>query len=338
MGLPTRANASKPLRVALRTRSASWHTSALLVGALMLAPSLSAAQDKTSAEELFQLGKASMAKKDYSKACAYFQGSLNADFALGTLLNLGICLEQAGKIASAWGSFRTLEDKATQANQAERAKYAHDRAEALRPRLSRVRIVLSPDAKALNGLTVKIDGVVAQPELFEAGVPVDSGSRAIVVSAPEHDDWTTSISVDGDKQKLDLTIPGLKLTPVVEKPPTVITKTAPPPSSTRTVGFVVGGIGAASLVAGGIFGLLAIGANKDSKCDGCVEGSDELTNAKAAYSRANAFAWVTNFALGLGVVGVGVGTVLVLTSGSGEKKKTARLLISPNGLGIGGTL
>lgn len=311
----------------------------LLAAALVLAPSVAAAQDKASAEELFQLGKASMAKKDYAKACAYFQGSLNADFALGTLLNLGICLEQAGKTASAWGAFRTLEDKANQASQAERARYAHERAEALRPKLSRVRIVLSPEAKALNGLTVKIDNVVAQPELFEVGVPVDSGTRGITASAPEHDEWTTTINVDGDKQKLELTIPGLKLTPVAAPPPpTVITKTAPPPSNARTIGFVVGGIGAASLVAGGVFGLLAIGANKDSKCDGCVEGSDELTNAKAAYSRANAFAWVTNFAIGLGVVGVGVGTVLVLTSGSGEKKKTARLLVSPNGFGIGGTL
>jgi hypothetical protein len=310
----------------------------LLAGALMLGPSVAQAQDKASAEELFQLGKAAMAKNDLTKACAYFQGSLNADFALGTLLNLGICLEQAGKLASAWGAFRSLEDKARQAgpNQAERARYAHDRAELLRPRLSRVRIVLSPEAKAMNGLTVKIDGVVAQPELFEAGVPVDPGTRGVVVSAPEHDDWTQTVTVEGEKQKLDLTVPGLKLSPVMPKP--AAPPPPPPPSSTRTVGFVVGGIGAASMVAGGIFGLLALGASKDSKCDGCIEGSDELSDAKGAYSRANAFAWVTNIAIGVGVVGLGVGTALVLTSGSGAKKKTARLVVSPNGLGVGGTL
>jgi hypothetical protein len=328
MGSPIRAIANSPL------------IAGLVVGALMLAPSGAAAQDsKASAEELFQLGKAAMAKNDLTKACAYFQGSLNADFALGTLLNLGICLEQAGTLASAWGAFRSLEDKARQAGptQAERARYAHDRAELLRPRLSRLRIVLSPEAKAVNGLTVKIDGVVAQPELFEVGVPVDPGTRGVVVSAPAHDDWNETVTVAGEKQKLDLTVPGLKLSPVMA-PPVAPAPPPPPPSSTRTVGFVIGGIGAASLVAGGVFGLLALGASKDSKCDGCIDGSDELTNAKAAYSRANAFAWVTNIALGVGVVGLGVGTALVLTSGSGAKKRTAQLLLSPSGVGIGGTL
>ena len=326
MGFPTRASASR----------------AAVIAALLLAPSVASAQDKTSAEELFQLGKQAMAKNDLVKACAYFQGSLNADFALGTLLNLGICFEQAGKHASAWGAFRTLEDRARQASppQAERAKYAHDRAELLRPRLSRVRIVLSPEAKALAGLTVKIDQVVAQPELFDVGVPVDIGKRAVVVSAPEHEDWTQVVSIDAEKQKVDVNVPALKATPAAPVAPPPVAPPPPPPAEnpTRTIGFAVGGAGAAMLLTGGVFGFLALRASKSAECEACVDPSDELTDAKSAYSRARAFAWVSNVGIGLGVVGLGIGTVLVLTSGAGENKKTARLLVSPSGIGIGGTL
>ena len=72
-----------------RTRARA-SSAVALAAALLLLPAAAAAQDKASAEELFQLGKAAMAKNDLAKACNYFQGSLNADFALGTLLNLAI--------------------------------------------------------------------------------------------------------------------------------------------------------------------------------------------------------------------------------------------------------
>ena len=114
----------------------------------LFAPSSAVAQDRASAEELFQLGKGAMARHELLKACNYFQASLTAEFALGTLLNLAICHEQAGKIASAWAEYRTLEDRSRQETppQLDRAQFAHDHAEALRPRLSRVRIVVSPEA------------------------------------------------------------------------------------------------------------------------------------------------------------------------------------------------
>lgn len=325
------------------TRTRATNAAALLALAIALVPSVAAAQDKN-AEDLFQLGKTSMASKDFAKACGYFQASLNAEFALGTLLNLAICHEQAKMIASAWSDYRLLEDKARAATppQAERAKYAHEHAELLRPRLSRMRIIVAADAKALSGLTVKIDGVVAQPELYDVGVPVDIGKHTVVATAPEHDDSTQTIGVDEDKQRVDVTITALKASPVAPPPPAVAgPKTSAPPAdsgSNRTIGYVVGGIGAASLVAGGVFGLLALGASKDAKCEGCVDPSGELDSAKSAYSRANTFGWVSNIAVGVGIVGLGIGTVLVLTSGSGAEKKTARLLVSPNGIGIGGTL
>ena len=264
--------------------------------ALVLVATSAGAQNRASAEELFQLGKGAMARQDYTKACGYFQASLSADFALGTLLNLAVCHEQAGKVASAWSEYKVLEDKAARATPAQndRAKFAHDHAEALRPRLSRLRVVVAADDKAMKGFTVKIDDAVAQPELFDVGVPVDVGKRVVTATAPEHETWTQNVSVDDEKMKLDVTIPALKVVPKAPPP-----STRPDPAqlaeverkeaakSRRTLGFVVGGIGVGSLAVGTVFGILAVGAKKDTACgNGCILGSGEFTNAHDAFTPA----------------------------------------------------
>lgn len=326
----------------------AWILASSALALVTLAPRAAHADDKLLAEELFHQAKTEMAAKNYGKACGLFQSSLNADFALGTLLNLASCHEQAGKLASAWSEYRMLEDRANQTTppQLDRVKFAHDKAEAIRPKLARVRIVLSPAAKELVGLSVKIDGTNAPAELFDAGIPIDTGKHTVIASAAQHEDWTQNVSVDADKQKLEVTIPALAATkveaPPVAPPPPPVTPPPPEPAKAdhRTVGYVVGGIGAAALATGLVFGLLAIGPANDAKdCsgDGCPGNSDQLRKAQDGYDKANTFGWVSNIALIAGAVGVGVGTVLVLTSGSGADKKTARLVVAPNGAGIGGS-
>jgi hypothetical protein len=318
------------------------------------------AAERANAEELFQLGKGAMARGEVSKACGYFQASLDADFALGTLLNLAICHETAGKIASAWAEYRTLEDKARRATppQADRAQFAREHAEALRPRLSRLRVVLAPEAARTKGLVVKIDGVVAAPELYDAGVPVDTGKRSITASAPERAEWSQTIAVDDERLTLAVNIPALAVQQTrgqAEVDSNEVERLSAE-RSRRTVGFVVGGIGVASLVTGGVFGLLAASAADDAKCAApCFttrapeEGGGEnpaFVDARDAYQRADTFGWVSNVTLAAGVIGIGVGTWLVISAGSTPAKPAAqrglRLLPTPTvgggALTIGGTL
>lgn len=118
--------------------------------------------------------------------------------------------------------------------------------------------------------------------------------------------------------------------------------------SRRTVGFVVGGIGAAALATGAIFGFLALQAKEDARCTSpCPELSEpnvrnpRLREAEDAYDRSNTFAWVSNIGLAAGVVGLGIGTYLVLTSNT-KSKTTGWLAPSPlpggGGLSLGGAL
>lgn len=331
-------------------RSIRTSASSVFAAALLFAAMPASAQDRAGAEELFQLGKGAMTRQDYGKACSYFQASLNADYALGTLLNLAICHETAGKLASAWSEYRVLEDKARRATppQNDRANFAHDHAEALRPRLSRLHIVLGAEDKAMNGFVVKIDGAVAQPELFDVGVPVDVGSRTITAWAPDHEAWTQTINIADERLKLDVTVPALKSSPKAPPPP----PPKPDPSilaalqkreeakSQRTLGFVIGGIGLGVAAAGGVFGILALGAKKDTACgNGCIKGSTDLSNAHDAFTRANTFGWVSNIALGAGALGAGIGAYLVFSADSGDGDAPGadiRAGLTPGGVTLGG--
>ena len=83
----------------------------------------------------------------------------------------------------------------------------------------------------------------------------------------------------------------------------------------RTAGFIVAGIGLASLTVGGISGILALSASGDATCASpCPAGSAKLANADSAYDRTNTLAWVSNVTLAVGVVGLAVGAYLVLTA------------------------
>lgn len=292
------------------------------------------------------MGKAALARKDYAAACGHFQASLKTDFALGTLLNLALCHEAEGKLASAWSEFRQLEDRAARATppQTDRAEFAHERAEALRPRLSRLRLLLAPETKALAKLAITIDGNAVERSLYEAGVPVDPGRHEIAVGAPGRQDWTDTVMVAGEQQSVAVDVPALQIAVAPVRPVQVDLAEADRIAAARarrTAGFVVGGVGALSLGAGLLFGALALGEDDDAVCASpCYttepDGSPgrALASARDAYDRQNTYGWVSNVGIGVGLAALGVGTYLVLTS----PKTKARARFTPTGMVVEGWL
>src|SRR5580693_2868029 len=124
--------------IPMRTRLV-W-ASGLALGALLI-PTAAYGQksaDAARAEALFAEGRRLMAGHDYTAACPKFADSQALDPAPGTALNLATCYERAGKLASAWATFKTAQASAESAGQRDRAAAARKQVANLEPKLSRL--------------------------------------------------------------------------------------------------------------------------------------------------------------------------------------------------------
>jgi hypothetical protein len=287
------------------------------------------ADKRTDAEELFRRAKALMNENKHREACPLFEESERLDPQMGTLLNLAICHETVGKIASAWGEFRAVEQMAKQANREDRMKLAHERAEKLEPRLARIKVLVPADAK-VHGLTIKVDGEVKGEPLW-SGVAVDPGTRTVEVSAPGKKTATLKVKVDDEGMSVPITIPKLDDAPKVANPTTNPTGPSDEELSSnrskKTMGFVVGGLGLAAMATGGVFGVLAImrdGEAHDQCPKPCFAGSKEAQAADTTTDRALLFANVSNVVIPIGAIALIIGGYMVLSAGPTERASSAQ--------------
>jgi len=309
----------------------------LVCAAWLLTASLAHADKLTDAEELFRRAKGLMAENKHREACPLLEESQKLDPQMGTLLNLAICHENIGKIASAWGEFRAVEQLARAANREDRVKLARERAAKLEPRLTRLKIIVPPEAK-VTGLVVKVDGETKGEPLW-SGVAVDPGTRTVEASAPGKKPSSLEVKVDDEGAVVPVTIPTLEDEPVAKPTPTqdpdegdhARGEEYAANRSRKTTGIIVGGIGVATMAAGGVFGVLAILSDGDAVAacpQPCVAGSRQAMTADDTTDRALVFANVANVVIPIGLVAAAIGGYLFLSAGPTEKP-TARALLAP---------
>jgi len=169
---------------------------------------------------LFREGKRLMGEGNVAAACEAFEGSYDKDPAVSTLLNLADCREKNQQYASAWGHFveaarkaRSLPDGAALIEVAQR------RADALEARLSYL-IIAVPDEARIAGLTITRNGDAVEPAEWNRTMPVDGGSYRIEAKAPAHEPWSTSVTIENEKDKESVNVPRFAeiATPVVSTP------------------------------------------------------------------------------------------------------------------------
>jgi len=249
------------------------------------------AGDTSTAEHLFEEGLGAMKKQDYKAACDAFAGSNEADPSPGTQINLALCNERQGKLASAWGWYRTAAGLAEQRGQKERADLARAEAAKLEPKLHKLVIAIKPPLP--EGLTVTRDGATVPSAVIGKEVPVDPGEHTIEVSAKGKQPFRQKVVVPAGPGVDRLEVPALA-DAKDDKPATTVAPaplvTEPPPagggrdgSTQRTIGFIAGGAGLAAGVVAGILGVLTIAEEN--------EREDQQQNAqRAEVERANAVA------------------------------------------------
>jgi tetratricopeptide (TPR) repeat protein len=139
---------------------------------------------------IFVEGRRLMGAGRPAEACEKFALAYKKDpGAIGTLLNLGLCNEQTGKLATAADWFRKAEKKAVELKIGEAQTQAKQRLEGIAGKIPKVKIEISPPSpKSI----VKLDGtaVTAVGQL-----EVDPGRHTIEVVAPGKKPATTTFEI-----------------------------------------------------------------------------------------------------------------------------------------------
>jgi hypothetical protein len=268
------------------------------------------------AEMLFFTGRGLMEAGRYPEACAKLGESYRLDAASGTLLNLAVCNEKIGKIASAWGEYRDALAEARRMNRPDREALASDHIKVIEPDLPFLTITVPPHVRAIRGLEIMRNGIPIQGAGWDTELPVDPGDVEIVERAPLYKPKTLHVTV-GKKEHGTITVEPLEIAPI-ERPP------VPFWTARRSAGFIMLAGGVAAAVGGTLFGLQAIHQKQESdnncqtyfnqlRCNS--SGVSEMSNAKTA-------AWLSDGLFGLAIAGVGVGSYFFFTTSSGQERAT----------------
>jgi len=282
----------------------------VLVVALCALPAAAHAAPPTEGEKLFREGRNAMQDKDYETACARFAESQKKEPAPGTSLNLGECEERRNHLIAAREAFVSA---AANFLTADKKGYATGRAEALDKRIPRIVVRVT---NAPKGTIVR-----ANDHVVEQGVEqrLDPGDVAFTVEAPATHTKKLTVALKEGSTLAEIELGPLDVDgPMIPKAkPDATVPSGPPPASEanplRTVGWVLVGVGAASLVVGGVTGIMTLdraGTVKDH-CDGDLACDPEGTSAASSGKTLSLVSTITIIA---GVVGIGVGTVLILTN------------------------
>ncbi|MDB4955878.1 MAG: hypothetical protein JWO36_3447 [Myxococcales bacterium] len=162
----------------------SWIVIAALTGRLASADS-----DK-SAPALFEEGRKELAAGHFDVACEKFEESIRKDpRAVGTLLNIGLCNERLGKVATALERFIEAYDRAGEAKLPEMQKAADEHILRLRTQVPFVEVTYT--AAALDGETLLIDDRVIRRGA--ARLTLDPGPHTVVLTAPGRLPYETTV-------------------------------------------------------------------------------------------------------------------------------------------------
>lgn len=297
---------------------------------------------KAAAQALYDEAARLMEANDFAAACKKFEDSERVFQGVGTRARLGECYAKLDRLASAWTTYRSALS-AAETRGDPRAAELQRRAEAIEPRLSRLRIVVPPDAR-VPGLTISRGGLDVPTGLWGSAVPVDGGVHTIEASAPGRISQRATVTVALERGNVEIVIVPLQKTAEPAPAPSAVPASAPTSSAPlsapapsqvvsrpqRITGLVVGAFGIAGLGVGGFFGLQTISKKNASNADGhcnaanvCDATGTSLRNeAKSSATLATVF---TTF----GVAAIGGGAVLFL-SAPAETSPRAGLRVAPD--------
>jgi hypothetical protein len=291
----------------------------------------------TVAVDMFDAGDALMNNGRVHEACPKYAESYRLDPRLGVLLHWADCLEQDGKLASAYAAFRDAVELAERAAD-RRRKLAVARVRALEPRLSRI-IIDAPKNGLPEDAAIQLDSMNLVASGLGVGIAVDPGEHWVRASAPGFAPFATSLVVSGEGRVERVTIPALQRVVSAEpelsprtaaavgqatRSTAVTTRRVPSGADARSndqkwLGVAVAGAGVVALGVGAFFAVETLDAldQREAICprDPCPANADRDRVRTLEADARTAQAWALGLSIG-GAIAVVAGTVLYLRSPS----------------------
>jgi tetratricopeptide (TPR) repeat protein len=283
-------------------------------------------RDQAAAEALFRAGRSAATAGDASLACARFQESYRLDPTPGTLLNIAICEEQLGQLASAWQSYQGVLDALPGSD--ERVAIATQHVSQLEHRLPWLTIHLSADAPA--GTRVRHGPVLLTGASFDVPLPVDPGRHEVVIAAPGRATRQIVFAMrEGERKLLNLE-PGAPASERTTEPADKGRQAAI--ARRRSLAYILLGGGAAGLTGGTVSTVLAVRRAATVR-EHCTSKVCDDAGLEAA-SQGQRFQAIAVYAFALGVAGIGSGAYLLLTTPKIEAPVGIRFGVGLNANGV----
>jgi hypothetical protein len=227
--------------------------------------------------------------------------------------NMALCEEKLGRLVAALGDYElaAADARAEKADQV--AEEVEARREALSQRIPKLTVKRGSGAEAAS---IALDGVTLGDQVIGTAMPTDPGPHTLEASAPGFKPFRKSVRVvEQQSETIEIV---LEPEPVAPNKPagggdTVIRTSGRSP----VYGYVIGGIGIASLGASGVF--FGLRASKISELD---KACPDLQCPNKSYDddiqQGQRYTTIANVTLAVGVAAVAGGLVLILTSGPSE--------------------
>jgi tetratricopeptide (TPR) repeat protein len=174
------------------------------ISLLAIAPGAAHAQS-AAAEQRFTEAEALLAAGKIEEACDAFEESNRLEPGAGALINIGLCKEQLGELASALAAYRGALERV---KDPKKKAIATERVAALEPRVSRLTITVAPEARVPD-LAISRNGLSIDAADYDRPLLVDGGRHEIEARAPGYRRWSTSVRVAPEGDRASVTVPAL---------------------------------------------------------------------------------------------------------------------------------
>ena len=263
------------------------------------------------AAKLFMEGRELLEAGQAADACAKFEQSFQLDStALGTLLNLGLCNEQVGKLATALKWFRRAANRATETDVADAEATAREKTTALAARVATLKLVVTAPA----GRTVTLDGRKLD-EVDFGRIELDRGPHVVELTAPN------APAVKRDIEVVDARATVIELTTAVPAKPKQY-EVVDVGAGQRRISYLIGGAGVLLLVGSGAIGLYGKQAYDDGDSPRDWDSAKNLVR----------YGGTSMFLVGAGAITVAV--MLRLRAPGKERREVVSPIVTPEHVGF----